>query len=144
MFFPKAMKLGGIVCLPFIRYGHYFEMHLNQTRPKRIPQTLWKRYVRLGSEVKVMNMVYVLISLVTSCVALASAADVSCLEISSRTAISRQTWSIITKVHTSLSSWFVAFLNPGRTATVSTTDLRHVGEWSIRGRLYIFVTYFTM
>ncbi|KAI0000051.1 histidine kinase-like ATPase, partial [Russula vinacea] len=29
--------------------------------------------------------------------ALASAADVSCLEISSRTAISRQTWSIITK-----------------------------------------------
>ena len=39
----------------------------------------------------------------TGCVALASAADVSCLEISSRTAISRQTWSIITKVRTSSS-----------------------------------------
>ena len=79
---------------------------------------------------------------VTGCVALASAADVSCLEISSRTAISRQTWSIITKVHTSLLS-SVIFLKPGRTVTVSTTDPPHVGEWSIRGRLYVFVTYFT-
>ena len=35
-------------------------------------------------------------------------------------------------------------LKPGRTVTVSTTDLLHVGEWSIRGRLYIFVIYFTM
>lgn len=77
-------------------------------------------------------------------IALASAADVSCLEISSRTAISRQTWSIITKVHTSLSPYFVAFLNLERMVTVFTTDLPHVGEWSIRGRLYIFVTYFTM
>lgn len=37
-------------------------------------------------------------------VALASAAEVSCLEISSRTPISRQPWSVITKVHPHLSN----------------------------------------
>lgn len=38
------------------------------------------------------------------CAALASAADVSCLEISSRTPISLQTWSVITKVDVPLSN----------------------------------------
>ena len=49
-------------------------------------------------------------SFMKGCVALASAADISCLEISSRTAISRQTWSVITKVHTSFPFLSVAFL----------------------------------
>jgi hypothetical protein len=39
--------------------------------------------------------------------------------------------------------FIVAFLKTGRTATVFTTDPPHVGEWSTRERLYIFVTYFT-
>src|SRR5216683_3011301 len=37
----------------------------------------------------------------------------------------------------------ITFLTSGRMATVSTTDLRPVGEWSTRGPSYIFATYFT-
>jgi DNA mismatch repair protein MLH3 len=43
--------------------------------------------------------------------ALASAADVSCLEIASRTSISQETWSVITKVHASLPSFLLVLFN---------------------------------
>jgi hypothetical protein len=77
------------------------------------------------------------------CAALASAADVSCLEISSRMSISQETWSVITKVHTSLSSLLRVFLMSRRMVVVYTTDHPLVGEWNDRERLFIFGIYFT-
>lgn len=62
---------------------------------------------------------------VLSSVALASAADVSCLEISSRTARSRESWSVILKVRTSDTCLYRLLSQPSYRKTRHSITARH-------------------
>lgn len=74
------------------------------------------------AKVRMIQLETVLLSpmLMRPCVALSSAVDLSCLEICSRTATARETWSIILKVRSfaALYSPLHSLLDSGREITV--------------------------
>ncbi len=111
--------------------------------PRRLTlRTLLVFCLHLDSEVKVIAFIHPTLPTSYPGTALASAADLCCLEICSRTRSSRSTWSIILKVLSAF--FFLRVDNNVRVGSLCTTAKLFAGREKLLELLFVLETRFIM